>query len=374
MREQIHCRNVTLVLLGITVLGALAGPVDGATPGRSLEPQASAGAAPGGSPAAGDAASDTVDMDALLLQVRLDRAGFSPGVIDARVGPSTERARALYEQHRGAATPPDVAAVVSYVITAGDAAGPFTDAVPEDLVAQASLPALGYTSVIEALAERFHTTPELLQRLNPGARFVEAERIRVPNVDPLVVPVEQLRIGGASGEKPAGRSGAPSRRAAAPGRGGRGQRSGARSTPDGITQRPDVTVTVSETASQLTVTDGAGQVVFAAPVTTGSEHDPLPLGEWKVTGLQFNPVFHYNPALFWDADPSHSKAAIQPGPNNPVGLVWIDLDKPHYGLHGTPEPAAIGRSQSHGCVRLTNWDAIRLAGLVKPGTKVVFTR
>jgi lipoprotein-anchoring transpeptidase ErfK/SrfK len=86
-----------------------------------------------------------------------------------------------------------------------------------------------------------------------------------------------------------------------------------------------------------------------------------------------NPTFRYNPKLFWDADPTHSKAVIPAGPNNPVGLVWIDLSKEHYGIHGTPEPSVIGRAQSHGCVRMTNWDALKLAGLVKPGTRVVFT-
>jgi lipoprotein-anchoring transpeptidase ErfK/SrfK len=109
-----------------------------------------------------------------------------------------------------------------------------------------------------------------------------------------------------------------------------------------------------------------------APVTVGSEHDPLPLGTWKVSGIQHDPTFFYNPDLFWDADPSHAKAKIPPGPNNPVGLVWIDINKEHYGLHGTPEPSRVGYTESHGCVRLTNWDAVKLAGLVKPGTRVVF--
>ena len=97
-----------------------------------------------------------------------------------------------------------------------------------------------------------------------------------------------------------------------------------------------------------------------APVTTGSEHDPLPIGEWKVTGVQKNPKFHYNPNLFWDAEPAHAKATIPAGPNNPVGVVWVDISKPHYGLHGTPEPATVGKTASHGCVRLTNWDAAKL--------------
>ena len=113
--------------------------------------------------------------------------------------------------------------------------------------------------------------------------------------------------------------------------------------------------------------------MFFAPVTTGSQNDPLPIGEWKVNGVQNNPTFKYNPALFWDANPSHTKATVPAGPNGPVGLVWIDISKEHYGLHGSPEPSQIGRTESHGCVRLTNWDALRVAALVKPGTRVVFT-
>ena len=107
-----------------------------------------------------------------------------------------------------------------------------------------------------------------------------------------------------------------------------------------------------------------------APVTIGSQKDPLPVGEWKVTGVSWNPVFNYNPDLFWDADPQHAKAKIPAGPNNPVGIVWVDINKEHFGLHGTPEPSTIGRTESHGCIRLSNWDAARLGRLVSPGTKV----
>ncbi len=128
-------------------------------------------------------------------------------------------------------------------------------------------------------------------------------------------------------------------------------------------------MTVSKATSALTVTDAGGKVLMFAPVTSGSARDPLPLGEWKVNGVSLNPPFNYNPDLFWDADPSHSKATLKPGPNNPVGLVWIDLSKEHYGIHGTPEPTTVGKTQSHGCVRLTNWDALKLASLVKAGNE-----
>ncbi|PYR60605.1 MAG: murein L,D-transpeptidase [Acidobacteria bacterium] len=230
-------------------------------------------------------------------------------------------------------------ATMNYTITEQDAAGPFTPDIPSDLMQQAKLDALGYRNVVEALGEKFHVSPALLKRLNPSVEFKAGAQIAVPNVLDALQP-------------------------APPARGGR-------PTPD-PSQPANILVTVSRSDSSLTLTDGEGHVLFYAPVTTGSEHDPLPLGDWTVTGVQHNPKFRYNPALFWDADASHSKATIPSGPNNPVGVVWIDLSKAHYGLHGTPEPGLIGHAESHGCVRLTNWDAAKVASLVRPGTRVVF--
>jgi lipoprotein-anchoring transpeptidase ErfK/SrfK len=134
----------------------------------------------------------------------------------------------------------------------------------------------------------------------------------------------------------------------------------------------DITVYVTKSTSALTIEDASGKILMHAPVTSGSAYDPLPIGTWKVNGVQRNPKFHYNPELFWDATPGDRKATLQAGPNNPVGVVWIDLSKPHYGIHGTPEPSKIGHVESHGCVRLTNWDADRVSQWVKPGTRVVF--
>jgi lipoprotein-anchoring transpeptidase ErfK/SrfK len=299
--------------------------------------------------------------DALSVQVMLDRAGFSPGAIDGQMGRNTQQALEQFKSQGGdpSAVPQD--AVTKYTITADDVNGPYEPNVPTDLMAQSKLPALTYRSPIEAVAERFHSTPKLLQHLNPSARFAEGEEIMVPNVEPFVVPVERV--------KPPTE---PNERGAAKPTGTSGQRGAAGNKP-AAPAKPDVVVTVTKSTSSLTVKDADGKIVMYAPVTTGSEHDPLPIGEWKVNGVQYNPKFHYNPELFWDADPSHSKAEIAPGPNNPVGVVWIDISKPHYGLHGTPEPSAIGHVESHGCVRLTNWDATKLAGLVKPGTRVIFT-
>ena len=285
-------------------------------------------------------AASAVNIEAIQTQVMLDRAGYSPGEIDGSMGTSTKRALAAYTKGGGTADALPADAIATYKITDEDAAGPFTPDIPEDMVEKSKLKALGYKTLLEALGERFHASPNLLKRLNPTAKFAAGEEIKVPNVLDAVQPV-----------------GPP-----------RGRQSDA-----GSPSNPAVTtVTVRKSTSDLTVTDGTGRTLMYAPVTTGSEHDPLPIGEWKVNGVQKNPTFRYNPKLFWDADPTHSKALIPAGPNNPVGVVWVDISRPHYGLHGTPEPATVGKTTSHGCVRLTNWDATKLATLVRPGTKVVF--
>ena len=281
-----------------------------------------------------------INMQALQTQVMLDRAGYSPGEIDATSGTSTKRALDAFTKNGGNAAALPADAVSAYTITEQDAAGPFTPDIPEDMVEKSKLDALGYQDLLEALGERFHASPALLEKLNPTAKFAAGEQIQVPNVS-AVAPV-----------------GPP-----------RGRQSDAAPSP---TNPAATTISVHKSTSDLVVTDGAGKVLMYAPVTTGSEHDPLPIGEWKVTGVQRDPKFHYNPELFWDAEPGHSKATIPPGPNNPVGVVWIDITREHYGLHGTPEPATVGKTTSHGCVRLTNWDAQKLASLVRPGTKVVF--
>lgn len=330
---------------------------------------------PAAAPGKGKALAPTTQNATLALQVALDRAGFSPGEIDGKSGGNTERAlRAFQEANDLTATgKPDAASIEalgavyqnplsSYAISAEDVAGPFVAAIPSDMMKKADLPALGYASILELLGERFHVSPALLQRLNPGAQFKEAEVITVPNVEPFFVAPPKAAGRGTNDD--AARAKNTNANGNAPA--GRGAVSRANNA-----GRNDLVITVTDKTKTLTVADSTGKVIFHAPVTVGSTKDPLPVGEWKVNGVQRNPSFNYNPDLFWDANPEHSKAKLAPGPNNPVGTVWIDLSKEHYGIHGTPEPSRIGYTESHGCIRLTNWDAVRLGAIVAPGTKVI---
>lgn len=311
--KTVHGAYISLAAAGLLLLPHAAD----AQRRKAAPPRASTGAAP-------------IDHQMLATQVALDRAGFSAGEIDGAGGAKTRQALAAYQS--GSKSPLDTSSdpLISYTITEQDAAGPFIDVMPTDMMDKAKLPTMGYTGVLELLAERFHSSPNFLKRLNATSSWKAGDAVKVPNVEPLELPAK----------------GAP-----------------------GV---PGVEVVVSGTAKTLQVRDASGKILMQAPVTTGSVHDPLPIGQWKVNGVSWNPVFNYNPDLFWDADVAQTKAKIAAGPNNPVGVVWVDIDKEHYGMHGTPEPSTVGRTESHGCIRLTNWDAVRLARLVSPGTKVTF--
>jgi lipoprotein-anchoring transpeptidase ErfK/SrfK len=348
------CSAVASVMIAGSVLGstapAQAHPTTPPPPPTVQLPTNTSAAQPAQVPSL-----DEKSRHGIALQVALDRAGFSPGEIDGAPGANTDRAMAAFKAAHGTTELGEAYDnfLTTYTISEQDVAGPFTENIPTDLVEQSKLSSLSYASVLELLGERFHSSPKLLQRLNPTATFASGEEIVVPNVAPFMVPPPKSATAPETAEKPAGAANA----------------SAGNSTAAGPTRA--VTVVVTDSSRSLQVQDADGKVLFHAPVTVGSVNDPLPVGEWKINGVGLNPVFNYNPDLFWDADPAHAKAKIPPGPNNPAGVVWIDLSKEHYGIHGTPEPSRVGHTESHGCIRLTNWDAMRIAELVKPGTRVV---
>jgi lipoprotein-anchoring transpeptidase ErfK/SrfK len=302
-----------------------------------------------------------VDRSILHVQVILDHLGFGPGVLDGRGGQSLVAALKGFQESRGlpitgktdkrtlgalsqyrAARP-----VAPVTLTREILAGPYINPLPKDYALQAKLPTIGYRTPMEKLGEMFHTTPAVLIALNsPSTRLKVGSKIVVPNALPTSRDYDPKL---------------------------RGDWRQTLSMLNVDAKQPTADhVVVDKSESVLRVLDKNDKLVAQFSATMGSSKDPLPIGTWKINGADYNPKFHYNPDLFWDAKKDDDPAMLPPGPNGPVGVVWIDLSKEHYGIHGTPNPETIGRAESHGCIRLTNWDAARLAMMIKPGTKAVF--
>jgi lipoprotein-anchoring transpeptidase ErfK/SrfK len=302
---------------------------------------------------------ETLEM--MPVQIALSRLGLSPGVIDGKLGESLKIAirgfqaanrlketGELDEETRAAlARAPSVPVTKRVTIPSAFANQQYFQDFPEDAAEQAKLPALGYRNLMEALAERFHTTPETLVALNsPDTPIGAGKTIIVPNIADAMPPRAEDRE----------------------------RNWGSTLAMLGVApEQPQVArIIVDKSAGWLRAYGEDEKLIAQFPVTTGSEKDPLPLGNWTVKGVARNPDYSYDPALLRGEKKGAEKQKLKPGPNSPVGVVWIDLSKEHYGIHGTSEPATIGRAESNGCVRLTNWDAAKLAGMVKPGVKVEF--
>ncbi|MDX8478934.1 L,D-transpeptidase family protein [Mesorhizobium sp. VK24D] len=278
-----------------------------------------------------------VRQDVAALQVLLDRGGASPGVIDGRFGSNVDKALAAYNQITGSNLKSTDAvgiqaalaqsggdAFASYTITPEDAAGPYVASIPEDYSQKARLDRMGYTSVTEALAERFHMDEAYLKSINKGLDFNRPGTIiKVANFGQLV-------------------------------------------------STPVARIVADKDKKEVFAYDAGGKLVAAYPATIGSADTPSPSGIHAVSRVALDPNYTYNPNINFKQGQNDKILTIPPGPNGPVGSVWIALDKPTYGIHGTPDPSKIGKTESHGCVRLTNWDARELAKLVSPGVTVEF--
>lgn len=349
---------------------------------------------------------DSEERPTMQAQVVLDRAGFMPGVVDGKMGMSTVNALKGFQEANGLeitgklddATKQGLSKWQSIPATRvvtipADWGSETYYKVPEKPEDKARMTSLGYSSLDERLAERFHTTIETLKALNPNGRpagapaptgsametptstatstptptptasgsdapftpqpgpasyFKAGQQIRVPNVG--ADKIEPGKVDDTSWQRTLASLGV------------------------GTVQPKADRLVVSKSGNILKTYDASGKLTAVFTVSSGSSEFPLPLGNWKILGKAYNPPYSYDPKLIVGADKDDEKQKLPPGPNGPVGVVWIDLSKEHYGIHGTPDPATIGRAQSSGCVRLTNWDAARLAQMVSASTRVEFVK
>ena len=300
-----------------------------------------------------------IDNQVLQDQVMLDVAGFPAGVIDGKKGMSFKKAVQGFQESRGLPKTGEVDAATRQALQTGRQAtrdlklgpevfeGPFTNPFPKKAQDQAKLSFLGYRNQLERLAEMFHTTPDTIIALNgPDKMIRQGEILKLPNVLP-----RSRDYGGKLKADYAKWFNALN--------------------VDANQAQGDHAV-VDKSEGVLKVLDAGNKLIAQFPVTMGSSHDPLPLGNWKATTYSFLPPFNYQPDLFWDVADTKAAQRLPPGPNGPVGVAWLDLTKENYGIHGTNAPETIGRAESHGCIRMTNWDVLRLSRMMKPGFKAVF--
>ena len=305
-----------------------------------------------------------IDGTLFHAQILMSAQGFSPGVIDGKAGESFKLALRSFQESRdlpvtGKLDPTTRAALltanrpstVTVKLGPDDVRHAYVTPFPKDPEVQAELKFMGYRNMLEKVAERYHTTPATIVALNgPDKLIGDGQTLRLPNVIPTSRDYDGVPGKGASllnllnvdGQQPQGDY-----------------------------------VVVDKSEGVLKVYDGEpgagdeGKLVAAFPVTMGSKKYPLPIGRWKATTYAYLPPFLYQPDLLQNAK-TDKDVTLPPGPNGPVGVAWLDLTKEHYGIHGTNEPQTIGRAESSGCIRMTNWDVVRLSRMLKPGFTAIF--
>ncbi|WP_300974092.1 L,D-transpeptidase [Sphingomonas sp. LHG3406-1] len=312
-----------------------------------------------------------IDGQVFHAQVLLDIAGFPSGVIDGKKGTVFGQAVRGFQQSRGLPVTGELdgatrAALLQLErpstrmlqLTENDVGGPFVLPFPEEAADQAKLDGLHYRNMLEKLAERFHTTPQTIVALNgPDKLIGTGQTLRLPNVLPSArdysgaIDDKQQRLLSFFNVDP--------------------------NQPSGdfiVVDKSEGVMRVyeGEVPTSNKLGDDAGKLVAQFPVTMGSAQYPLPIGRWKVTTYAFEPPFNYQPELLQGTDEDDTQQMLPPGPNGPVGVAWLDLTKEHYGIHGTDSPSTIGRAESSGCIRLSNWDVMRLSRIMKPGFTAIF--
>lgn len=335
---------------------------------------------------AGKAGDKRPDPLLVKAQVLLDRARFSPGAIDGRDGENFRGALSAYAVAQGLPATTALSqevfdklqaggsdpVVVEYTVTEADTAGPFVEKIPAKMEDQAELEAMGYIDPREMLAERFHMSRDLLGTLNPDAAFDK------PGTVIVVAAVTAMERGKPKTEAKArvkGKAKDADKDEAKSETKNDGKETKSDAKADGKGDDAPLKVTrieVDKSSRQVRAFDSDGKLRAFYPASIGSEEKPAPSGSAKVEAVAYEPTYTYDPKYAFKGVKAKEKFTLRPGPNNPVGLVWIDLSIPSYGIHGTPEPEKVGKTESHGCIRLTNWDARDLASHLERGAKVEF--